>query len=63
MLQKLLNWLDKLLTPPKTKAEERLIERYYQKFCSELEAYPQKEQIFIKDTILRMFSNTAIGEY
>lgn len=63
MIQKLFNWLDELLFSSKTKAEERLIEIHYLKFCEELETYPQKEQIFIKDTILRMFSGIAIGEY
>lgn len=63
MIQKLLNWLDGLFFSPKSKAEEKLIERHYLKFCRELETYPLREQIFIKDTILRLFSGIAIGEY
>lgn len=63
MIKRILSWLDELLTPAKTKTEEKLIERHYLKFCEELKTYPQKEQIFIKDTILRMFSGIAIGEY
>ena len=62
MIKRFLNWLNDVLTPTKTKAEERLIEFYYQKFCKELATYPQRDQIYIKDTILRMFSGIAIGE-
>ena len=62
MFKRFIDWLDRTLTPTKTDAEERLIELHFQKFCRQLESYPHREQIFIKDTIIRMFVGIAIGE-
>ena len=60
MIKKFVVWLCSLIEQPFSEREARLIERYYQKFCKELENASQQDQLMVKDTIVRIFLGVAV---